>query len=57
MVPETGAFFFYRRITWNFIFLERYKRFVKLYVLRLIAVPLEARLIREAVKVRRHEAM
>ena len=44
-------------MTWNMFFREKYKLLVKPYVLRLIAVSLKVRLIRRAVKVRRHEAM
>ena len=55
MVAETGIFLVHRGVEHHFQ--ESYKQFVTPYVLRFIAVSLEAKLIRGAVKIRRHEVM
>ena len=39
MIPEVAAFWFGRRMIWNIIFRETYKRFIGQYVFRLIVVP------------------
>ena len=56
MVPDAGAFFG-RRMTWNAIFRERYKRSVIPNVLRLIAVFLQPGCFEEDGKVGRLAAM
>ena len=56
MISEAGVFFG-RRMTWNIIFREKYKRSVTSNVLWSIAVSLQPGYFEEAGNVRRLEAM